>query len=81
MSQVEVTNVANAAGTERQRIPMSLPMQKLAVPELEGYHLHWMLGTTTRINQALRAGYEFVDPSEVDVVNTGLADEIGRAHV
>ena len=58
---------------ERTRIPMSLPTTKLAVPDIEGYHLHWMLGKA-RVQQALRAGYEFVDASEVDVVSTGLAD-------
>ena len=79
MSQAEVTNVATARGTERERIPMSLPMQKLAVPEMEGYHLHWMLGTQSRLSQALRAGYEFVDETEVDIVGTGLADDLSKS--
>lgn len=57
-----------------ERIPMSLPQLKLAVPDIPGYHLHWMAGNPARIQQAIRAGYEFVDPAEVDVTNTGLAD-------
>lgn len=79
MSQPEVTNVATARGTERQRIPMSLPLQKLSVPDLPGFHLHWMLGSTTRINQALRAGYEFVEATEVETTNTGLADDASKS--
>jgi len=59
---------------ERTRIPMSVPQQKLSVPDIPGYHLHWMNGNPSRISQALKAGYEFVDPEEVDVVNSGLAD-------
>jgi len=71
------TSAATLAATrqERQRIPMSVPNPKLAVPDVPGYHLHWMLGTPSRIAQAMKAGYEFVDPDEVDVVNTGLADD------
>jgi hypothetical protein len=33
-----------------------------------------MIGTPSRLAQAVKAGYEFVDPEEVDVVSTGLAD-------
>lgn len=68
-------NVPQKAKVERQRIPMSMPLQKLAVPDIPGYHLHWMLGTPGRISQALRAGYEFVDGDDVDVTNTGLAND------
>lgn len=60
---------------ERQRIPMSVPVQKLAVPEIPGYHLHWFIDNPARIMQAQRAGYEFVETDEVDIVNTGLADD------
>ncbi len=56
------------------RIPMSVPHQRLAVPEIPGYHLHWMLGTGERIAQARRAGYEFVTPEEVQLHTSGLAD-------
>lgn len=59
---------------DRTRIPMSMPLQKLQVPDIPGYHLHWMNGTPARIAQALKGGYTFVDPEEADVVNTGLAD-------
>ena len=59
---------------DRTRIPMSMPLQKLQVPDIPGYHMHWMNGTPSRIAQALKAGYTFVDPIEADVVNTGIAD-------
>lgn len=78
-NKVNPANAPAKAAPERERVPMSLPLQKLAVPELPGYHLHWMLGTSQRIGQALRAGYEFVDPSEVDVINHGLADDASRS--
>lgn len=60
--------------TERTRIPMSLPVQKLAVPDIPGYHSHWMRGDAQRINQALRAGYTFVTPDEVQMNDFGLAN-------
>lgn len=58
--------------TEATRIPMSLPQLKLGVPDVPGFHLHWILGKN--IPRALRAGYEFVEFDEVDVANTGIAD-------
>ena len=73
-------NPANApvkAKEERKRIPMSLPQQKLATPDIPGYHQHWFLGA--RVKRALAAGYEFVDPDEVDVTNTGLADDASKS--
>lgn len=65
--------------SERTRIPMSLPQQKLSVPDIPGYHLHWMNGNPARIQAALQAGYEFVDQDEVTVNNLGLADDAGSS--
>jgi len=59
---------------DRTRVPMSMPSQKLSVPDIPGYHLHWMASNPGRIAQALKAGYTFVDPDEADVTNTGIAD-------
>lgn len=61
---------------EQPRIPMSLPHQKLHVPDIPGYHLHWIAGTPARLQQALAAGYEFVSPEETTVTNTGLANDM-----
>lgn len=66
------------ANESRGRVPMSLPVLKLEVPDIPGYHLHWMNGTPSRIGQALKAGYEFVDNDEVDINNFGLADSANK---
>jgi hypothetical protein len=58
----------------RQRIPMALPTLKLAIPEVPGYVLHWFRGNSQRINQAIQAGYEFVERGEVEVNGVGLAN-------
>lgn len=68
--QVNPANVpekASLVAEERRRIPMSLPLQKLQVPAMPGYHLYWMRGTADRIAQAQRAGYEFVSEDEVSL--------------
>lgn len=59
--------------SEATRIPMNLPSTKLSVPEIPGYYLYWFLGQN--IPRAQKAGYEFVGEEEVDMVNTGLADD------
>lgn len=70
---MQLSNTPNPASAipksleERSRIPMSLPLQKLAVPEIPGFHCHWMRGDSMRINQALRAGYAFVEQDEVNL--------------
>lgn len=77
----QVANPANSAvkATEaKTRIPMSLPIQKLAVPDIPGFHLHWMAGNPARISQALKAGYKFVENDEVDLNVAGLADDASK---
>lgn len=64
---------------DRTRVPMSMPSLKLEVPELPGYHLHWMMGSPGRIAQAQRAGYTFVEPDEVDVLNTSIGDDASKS--
>lgn len=68
------SNPPERAKEERVRIPMSLPHQKLSVPEIPGYFCYWMLGRPDRIQQAFNAGYVFVDRDEVDANTFGLAD-------
>lgn len=80
MSDKQV-NPANEPGTtpaERKRIPMTVPMQKLEVSEIPGYHLHWMRGTAGRLAQALRAGYEYVTEDEVTMNNLDLAGDLSK---
>lgn len=67
---------AEPAGNRRERVPMSVPMRKLEVPDLDGYHLHWIRGSD--IPRALAAWYEFVDYDEVPVNqrNPGIDTEV-----
>lgn len=74
-----IHNPANSAGQDknnqismRKRIPMSVPKSKLAVPEIDGYHLHWINDYAGRIPQAQQGGYEFVNESEAMVNNFSL---------
>lgn len=60
---------------ERRRVPMSVPVQRLAVPEIPGYHLHWFLGTPDRIQRAEQGGYEFVSDEEIAVNNRDLGGD------
>ena len=57
---------------ERKRIPMSVPVRKLEVPDIPGYHLHWFVSNPTRLQRALDAGYEYVDAREMKLNPVGL---------
>lgn len=72
---IEKTNVATKPGRtdgERKRIPMSVPVQRLEVAELPGYHLHWFLNSGERLQRAMDGGYEFVDEREMQLNNVSL---------
>jgi len=60
---------------ERARVSMSVPQMKMKVPEIPGYHMHWFNDAQGRIQRALRSGYEFVDPEEVDRHDFSLAGD------
>jgi hypothetical protein len=47
----------------RKRVPMSVPISKLAMPDLPGWHLHWF--KELNVARALQAAYEFVDADEL----------------
>lgn len=82
MSELKKINPASSEvkkDTERRRIPMSVPVQKLECPDIPGYHLHWFNGTPERIQRALDGGYEFVDERETKVNNVGLGSESTRS--
>lgn len=59
--------------------PMSLPKEKLSVPEIPGYHLHWFRGSPDRIARARQAYYEFVDEHEVGLNNFDLGGDAGKS--
>lgn len=76
----EPANPANAPQkriTEANRIPMTLPQTRLAVPEIPGHYLYWFLGQN--VPRAQRAGYEFVDEGEVELNNSGIGDDTSRS--
>lgn len=63
----------------RKRIPMSSAVLKMAVPAIDGYYLYWF--RASNVASALEGGYEFVDKHEVNLVNTGIAnDREGPGH-
>lgn len=74
-----MATIVNPANTpvktkaEPDRIPMSAPVQRLQTVDLPGFHTHWMRSTPERIQQALRAGYTFVQDEEVQLNYKGLA--------
>ena len=77
-AEPQTANPAERPGrqrAERQRVPMSVPVQKLQVPPIPGYHLHWFKGLPDRIMRAQQAGYEFVDQVEVSLNNLDLGGE------
>ena len=83
-------NTPEKPAAERTRIPMTTPMRRLEVPEIPGYHLQWLRGDAARIQQALRAGFEFVSNEEVglnpfdlggDAKNSGNTDMGSRVSI
>lgn len=81
----EETNVANdptLLPSGQPRIPMSLPQQKFAAPNIPGYFTFWFLDKPGRIHQAMQAGFEFVSEDEFAggvVSNTGVADNVVKS--
>ncbi len=54
------------------RVPMNSAELKLTAQEIPGYYLYWMKGTPERIQQALSAGYTFVEMNETLTMNSIL---------
>lgn len=64
--------------SDANRVPMTLPMQRLEAPEIPGHHCHWMRGDAARIQQAMRAGYEFVTGDEILVNNLDVGGDASK---
>lgn len=65
----QAANPANSrVVTAENRVPMSLPLQKLDMPKIPGFHTHWMRSDPSRILQATRAGYTFVTQEDLDEI-------------
>ena len=74
-------NPSNEVGTLNEstnfkRVPMTAPTRKLEVPEIPGYKQYWFRGEPGRLQRALKAGYEFVKPEEVETFNHDLAGDL-----
>lgn len=72
MKDLSKSPATPTGATERRRIPMSVPVQKLEVADIPGYHLHWFNGNVERVQRAFDGGYEFVLPGEVSMASSGL---------
>lgn len=73
-----MSNPSNAKSTSsipKGFQPMSAGVKRLEVPEREGYHRRWFRGDPGRIARAQRAGYQFVDPTDVDLNNFDLGGD------
>lgn len=72
MSDQNPANDVKVSEIPEGYIPMSAPVQRLQVPEMPGWKLHWFRGEPGRIARAQKAGYRFVEESEVRVNNFDL---------
>lgn len=75
MEKINVATKPEALKAERKRIPMSVPVQSLEVPDIPGFHQHWFEGNTARLQRALDGGYEFVDERDVNLNAVGLGGD------
>ena len=75
MEKINPATQSTRSSAERKRVPMSVPVQRLEVPEIPGYHLHWFNGTGERIQRALDGAYEFVLPEETEVSAVSLGGD------
>ena len=66
------TNAVKPLKGQRKRIPMSVPQQRLQVPEIPGFHLHWF--AERNVPRALAAAYEPVHIDDVPVHQRGVAN-------
>lgn len=64
----------------RKRVPMTLPKSRLSVPDIPGYHLYWFADRQGggRLIQAMNAGYEFVEQTEVLLQEFGLGNDVSQ---
>lgn len=76
-SPADATNLPTV--TEQTRVPFSVPVARLAVPEIPGYHLHWFNGTPERVQRAQQGGYVFVEEHEVHLNNRLLGGDTAES--
>lgn len=75
MDEMKASNPANAPERKvPKRVPLSVPTLTLEAPKIPGYKTYWFRGTGQRIQQAQRAGYEFVERDEIQLNEIGYAN-------
>lgn len=79
MTDNNPANSIKTAAVPSNYIPMSAPIQRLSVPEREGYVRYWFRGEPARLHRALSAGYQFVHPDDVHVNNFDLGGSSGNS--
>ena len=72
-------DLAAPAKPEVARTPLGVPVRKLEVPDIPGYYLQWFRGTS-RVQQALRAGFEHVLEEEIGLNSTLIAGDPSGRH-
>jgi len=62
-----------------KRIPLGVPVSKLAIKKRDGYHRHWMNDNGARIQQAEQAGYQFVEKESLSgTAQKGLGTKVSQ---
>ncbi len=64
---------------ERRRTSMSVPSQKMSLPEIPGYVCFWFNDEQGRVQRALVARWEFVDMDEVGFHDFSIAGDSTKA--
>jgi hypothetical protein len=65
--------IADIMAGRRKRIPMSTATRKMEVAAIDGHFLYW--AAEINLPAMLQAGYEFVDRTETQMVQVGLAND------
>lgn len=63
-----------------KRVPLGVPRAKLDVPQIPGFHMHWLNDEPGRLQAAEAGGYEFVYEKELkgEAGNTDLGEKVSR---
>lgn len=77
--EAPINPAAAGPAIEADRIPMSVPTLKLAVPAIPDHYIHWFRDEPGRIAQALRAGYQFVEDTEVSMPGGFLGSDTAES--
>lgn len=63
----DAKQVSGTAARRKDRVPLGVARQKLAVPERPGYKRRWINDDGSRLQQALAADYRYVEDPSIKV--------------